>query len=55
MEAALMDRIMQKEDPNVVAKDWIKQNPEWLDTWLAGVTTFDGKSGIEAVKKHLSL
>lgn len=55
MEAALMDRIMNKEDPNVVAQDWIKQNPQWLDTWLAGVTTFDGKSGLDAVKKHLSL
>jgi glycine betaine/proline transport system substrate-binding protein len=55
MEAALMERIMAHEKANVVATDWIKQNPQWLDTWLAGVTTIDGKDGLEAVKKHLSL
>lgn len=55
MEAALMDRIMQKEDPNDVARDWIKNNPQWLDTWLADVTTIDGKNGLDAVKKHLGI
>lgn len=55
MEAALMARIMEHEKADVVATDWIKKNPQWLDTWLAGVTTFDGKSGIDAVKKHLNL
>ena len=27
--------------------------PEVLDTWLAGVTTFDGKDGLAAVKQQL--
>ncbi|MET2825626.1 choline ABC transporter substrate-binding protein [Mesorhizobium shangrilense] len=33
----------------------IKENPGRLDAWLAGVTTFDGKPGLEAVKQKLGL
>jgi len=32
----------------------LKQNPQVLDTWLAGVTTIDGKPGLEAVKAKLA-
>ena len=33
----------------------IKLNKDRLDTWLAGVTTFDGKPGLTAVKEKLGL
>lgn len=33
----------------------IGQNPAKLQSWLAGVTTFDGKPGLEAVKAKLGL
>ncbi len=55
MEAALMARIMEREEPTTVARDWIRSNPQWLDTWLADVTTIDGKDGLDAVKNHLGL
>ncbi|WP_439860932.1 choline ABC transporter substrate-binding protein [Pseudomonas sp. MBLB4136] len=55
MEAALMARIMEREKPTTVAADWIRSNPQWLDTWLAGVSTIDGKDGLVAVKNHLGL
>ena len=29
--------------------------PERWDAWLDGVTTFDGKPGLDAVKKSLGL
>jgi glycine betaine/proline transport system substrate-binding protein len=31
-----------------------EKNPQVLDTWLAGVTTVDGKPGLEAVKAKLA-
>ena len=43
------------KDPNVAAADWLKANPALLDTWLAGVITFDGQEGVAAVKEHLGL
>ncbi|MCU9948186.1 choline ABC transporter substrate-binding protein [Pseudomonas sp. PDM13] len=55
IESQLMDRVLKKEDPVVVAKDWIKANPAILDKWLAGVTTLDGQDGAAAVKKHVGL
>ena len=29
-------------NPNDVAKEWLKANPDAVTPWLAGVTTFDG-------------
>ncbi|CAM5487641.1 choline ABC transporter substrate-binding protein [Mesorhizobium sp. UC22_110] len=43
---------MQPQDAGLKA---IRQNPEKLAAWLAGVTTFDGKPGLEAVKAKLGL
>jgi glycine betaine/proline transport system substrate-binding protein len=37
------------------AEKWLKANAGQIDTWLAGVTTFDGQPGAEAVKKSLGL
>ena len=54
MESTLMGEVLDKKiKPNVAAKAWLKQNPQVLDTWLAGVTTLDGKPGLEAVKASL--
>ncbi|MGV8842253.1 MAG: choline ABC transporter substrate-binding protein [Pseudomonas sp.] len=55
IESQLMEKVLQKEDPAEVAKNWIKANPEVLDKWLAGVTTYDGQDGVAAVKKYVGL
>lgn len=42
------------EPPDAASKT-IRENPGKLDGWLAGVTTFDGKPGLDAVKTKLGL
>jgi glycine betaine/proline transport system substrate-binding protein len=37
------------------AEKWLKANATTWEPWLAGVTTFDGKPGVDAVKKSLKL
>jgi glycine betaine/proline transport system substrate-binding protein len=56
MENQIMGKILfdSVEAPKA-AEDWIKANPAPLDAWLAGVTTIDGKPGLEAVKASLGL
>ena len=55
MESELMGNILDdKMKPDAAAKAWLKKNPQVLDTWLAGVTTIDGKPGLEAVKAKLT-
>jgi len=34
---------------------WLKANPAAMEPWLKDVTTFDGKPGLDAVKKSLGL
>jgi len=54
MENRIMGSILDdKMEPEAAAKAWLKQNPKVLDSWLAGVTTWDGKSGLDAVKAKL--
>jgi glycine betaine/proline transport system substrate-binding protein len=48
-EAELMAPIMDRQAPDQVARAWLKANPEVVKAWLAGVTSFDGKSGADAV------
>ncbi|MFP6851469.1 MAG: choline ABC transporter substrate-binding protein [Pseudomonas sp.] len=55
IESQLMEKVLEKQDPTDVAKDWIKANPAILDQWLAGVTTYDGQDGVAAMKKYLGL
>jgi glycine betaine/proline transport system substrate-binding protein len=43
---------MQPQDAGLKA---ITENPGKLEAWLAGVTTFDGKPGLAAVKAKLGL
>ena len=47
-EAELMQPIMAREAPAEVARAWLKANPEVVQGWLAGVTTFDGSSSADA-------
>lgn len=54
MENQVMVPIMKKVKPNVAARDFLKKNPAVLDKWLAGVKTFEGKDGLEAVKSALN-
>ncbi len=42
-------------DPQAAAVQLIKNNPELVDRWLAGVTTLDGGAGAAAVKAHLGM
>jgi len=56
IENDVMNKILTdgKEGP-AAAREWLKTNPKELAQWLDGVTTFDGKPGLEAVKKSLGL
>ncbi len=43
-------------DPAAAAVNLVKNNPDLVDRWLAGVTTIDGSGdGAAAVKKHLGM
>ncbi|WP_248323493.1 MULTISPECIES: choline ABC transporter substrate-binding protein [unclassified Caballeronia] len=53
LENRLMQPVMNKERPADAAKAYLKQNPQLLDSWLAGVKTVDGKDGLPAVKQYL--
>ncbi|WP_244851140.1 choline ABC transporter substrate-binding protein [Caballeronia sp. SL2Y3] len=55
LENRLMQPVMNKERPADAAKAYLKQNPQLLDSWLAGVKTVDGKDGLPAVKQYLGL
>jgi len=41
------------KDGPTAASEWLTANPEIIDEWLAGVTTFDGGDGAAAVKASL--
>ena len=54
MENEIMGAILNDgEEPEKAATAWLKKNPDILDGWLDGVETFDGGSGLDAVKKSL--
>lgn len=53
MESLMMERIMNKEPTSDAAKELIAKNRQWLDIWLEGVTTFDGKDAKAAVLSYL--
>ena len=56
MEDRLMSDILDKGmTPDAAVHAWLKENPAALDKWLVGVTTFDGKPGMTAVKSGLGL
>ena len=56
MENEVMGAILNDaKDPAVAAKEWLVANPAAWEGWLAGVTTFDGQPGLDAVKKSLGV
>ena len=55
MENVLMGEILAGKDSEEAASAWLKANPAVLDTWLKGVTAFDGQPGDTAVKSALGL
>ena len=53
-EDAMMGAILDKhESPEQATMDWLKANPDVLNTWLEGVTTWDGQPALAAVKAKL--
>jgi glycine betaine/proline transport system substrate-binding protein len=54
MENQVMGPILKKVKPNTAARDYLKKNPGTVDKWLVGVTTLDGKPGVDAVKAALA-
>ena len=56
MENQVMGMILDEGlEPNKAATKWLREHPNVLEKWLQGVTTIDGKDGLESVKKHLKL
>ena len=54
MESMVMGKILDDgQEAEEAAKEWLAANPDVLDGWLAGVTTFDGGDGLAAVKASL--
>lgn len=54
MENEIMGAILNDgKEPNAAAREWLKAHPDVVESWLAGVTTFDGGDAKEAVKKEL--
>lgn len=55
-ENEMMSKIMeQSKEPKAAATEYLKANGAMIEPWLANVTTFDGKPGLEAVKASLGL
>lgn len=55
MENHIMGSILyEKKKPEEAARAWLKDHPEALDDWLAGVTTWDGQPGLEKVKAEMA-
>ena len=56
MENEVMGAILDEgKAPDQAARDYLQQNPEALDGWLDGVTTFEGEPGLPAVKQALGV
>lgn len=54
MENEVMGAILDEgQEPEEAARAWLGANPEVLDGWLEGVTTFRGEPGLAAVKQTL--
>ena len=56
MENQIMGAILlEGTEPAKAAEAWLKSDPKTWEAWLAGVSTFDGKPGLDAVRKSLGL
>ena len=55
MENEIMARMEAGTKAEDAAAAWLKSNPDTLVPWLQGVTTFDGKDGLKAVRNAIGL
>ena len=56
MENEVMGKILDDSmEAPAAAEQWLKANPDAWTAWLDGVTTFDGKPGLDAAKASLGL
>jgi glycine betaine/proline transport system substrate-binding protein len=55
IENRIMGAILEGGDAKEAAKAELKANPERLEAWLAGVTTYSGEDGLAAVKQALGI
>ena len=56
MENEVMGAILDDGlEPDEAARAWLSANPDALDGWLDGVTTFRGEPGLAAVKNDLGV
>jgi len=56
MENEIMGAILDEgADPQEAASAWLQRNPDAIEPWLNGVTTFDGGDAVAAVKQALGL
>ena len=56
MESEVMGKILDEgQDGPDAAKSYLQANPDALEAWLAGVTSFDGQDGLAAARGHLGL
>jgi glycine betaine/proline transport system substrate-binding protein len=53
MENQMMDAILKGGEPNAVATEWLKANPDAIKPWLDGVTAYDGSDAAAAIKASL--
>jgi len=55
MENALMDAVLNdNKKPEQAATTWLKANAKMVESWLDGVSTFDGKPAMPAVRAALA-
>jgi len=56
MENEIMGKILDdSQEPMSAAREWLQANSGVLESWLAGVTHFDGSDGLAAARKYLGL
>ncbi len=55
MENELMAMAAGGQTPEVAAAAWLKAHPATMRTWLAGVTTLDGRDGLPPAEAALGL
>ncbi|TXI02094.1 MAG: choline ABC transporter substrate-binding protein [Rhizobium sp.] len=54
MENQIMNGILNEgKDPKSAAAEWLRAHPETVTPWLDGVTAFDGKPALDAIKRAL--
>lgn len=53
MENELMGAILEGENPQDAAKEWLKTHPDVVEPWLNGVTTFEGGDALSAAAQYI--